>query len=93
MTAEVVGFWLVGAVLVIAGVALIAASLFFKASVFPFHLWVPDVYQGSPTPITAFMATGTKAAAFAFLLNATFLLPSSATPSARWTRTTSRPSV
>ena len=57
------------------GIALIAASLFFKISVFPFHLWVPDVYQGSPTPITALMATGTKAAAFAFLLNATFLLP------------------
>jgi NADH-quinone oxidoreductase subunit N len=61
-----------------AGVALIAASLFFKVSVFPFHLWVPDVYQGSPTPVTALMATGTKTAAFAFLLNAVFLLPASA---------------
>lgn len=60
------------------GIAMIAASLFFKISVFPFHLWVPDVYQGSPTPITALMATGTKAAAFAFLLNVTFLLPASA---------------
>ena len=49
--------------------ALIAASLFFKVSVFPFHLWVPDVYQGSPTPVTALMATGTKAAGFAFLLH------------------------
>jgi len=57
------------------GIALIAASLFFKISVFPFQLWVPDVYQGSPTPVTALMATGTKAAAFAFLLNVTFLLP------------------
>jgi len=50
------------------GIALVAASLFFKVSVFPFHLWVPDVYQGSPTPVTALMATGTKAAAFGFLV-------------------------
>jgi NADH-quinone oxidoreductase subunit N len=61
------------------GVALIAASLFFKASIFPFHFWAPDVYQGSPTPVTVFMATGTKAAAFAFLLNMTPALPVSAT--------------
>ena len=60
------------------GVALMVASLFFKISVFPFHFWVPDVYQESPTPVTTFMATGTKAAGFAFLLNATFLLPRSA---------------
>ena len=60
------------------GIALIAASLFFKISVFPFQLWVPDVYQGSPTPVTALMATGTKAAAFAFLLNMSFLLPDQA---------------
>jgi NADH-quinone oxidoreductase subunit N len=64
--------------LALTGVALLAASLFFKISVFPFHLWVPDVYQGSPTPVTGLMATGTKAAAFAFLLNAAFLLPESA---------------
>lgn len=60
------------------GAALMLGSLFFKASIFPFHLWVPDVYQGSPTPVTALMATGTKAAAFAFLLNASFLIPVSA---------------
>ncbi len=59
----------------VAGVALVMASVFFKVSVFPFHLWVPDVYEGSPTPVTALMATGTKAAAFAFLLNAAFLIP------------------
>ena len=64
--------------LALGGVALIAASLFFKISVFPFHLWVPDVYQGSPTPVTALMATGTKAAAFGFLVPVSFLLPSSA---------------
>jgi NADH-quinone oxidoreductase subunit N len=70
-----------GAPLTVAGAALVAASLFFKVSVFPFHLWVPDVYQGAPTPVTTFMATGTKAAAFAFLLPAAArLLPASATP-------------
>lgn len=58
-----------GSPLALTGFALIAGSLFFKISVFPFHLWVPDVYQGAPTPVTAFMATGTKAAAFAFLLS------------------------
>ncbi len=57
------------------GVALIASSVFFKVSVFPFHLWVPDVYQGAPTPVTALMATGTKAAAFGFLISAALLLP------------------
>lgn len=64
-----------GSPLALVGVALLAGSLFFKVSVFPFHLWVPDVYQGSPTPVTAFMATGTKAAGFAFLLSVAFLLP------------------
>lgn len=61
--------------LAITGIALIAGSLFFKISVFPFHLWVPDVYQGAPSPVTTFMATGTKAAAFAFLLPLSFALP------------------
>tara|TARA_R110002072_G_scaffold59071_2_gene150501 strand:+ start:10862 stop:12403 length:1542 start_codon:yes stop_codon:yes gene_type:complete len=60
------------------GIALMLGSLFFKASIFPFHLWVPDVYQGSPTPVTSLMATGTKAAAIAFLLEASFLVPVSA---------------
>lgn len=68
-----------GSPLALAGVALLVGSLFFKVSVFPFHLWVPDVYQGSPTPVTALMATGTKAAGFAFLLSMAFLLPREAT--------------
>jgi len=63
------------------GVAMLTGSLFFKISVFPFHLWVPDVYEGSPTPVTGLMATGTKAAAFAFLLNALLALPSSTSTS------------
>ena len=64
--------------IVLMGLGLVLASLFFKLSAFPFHLWTPDVYQGSPTPVTALMATGTKAAAFAFLLNAAGVLPRSA---------------
>lgn len=54
--------------LVLAGVALITVGLLFKASVGPFHLWTPDVYQGAPTPVTAFMAACTKVAAFAAML-------------------------
>ncbi len=61
--------------LALAGAALLLASLFFKISVFPFHLWVPDVYQGAPSPVTTFMAIGTKAGAFAFLLPMALLLP------------------
>jgi len=62
----------------IAGTSLIAASLFFKVSVFPFHMWVPDVYEGSPTPVTALMATGTKAAAFGMLVGILPLMPAGA---------------
>jgi NADH-quinone oxidoreductase subunit N len=42
--------------------------LLFKVSIFPFHAWTPDVYQGAPTPVTAFMSTGVKIATFAFML-------------------------
>jgi NADH-quinone oxidoreductase subunit N len=55
-------------VLLIGGLALVVVGLLFKASVGPFHLWTPDVYQGAPTPITAFMASCTKVAAFAAML-------------------------
>ncbi len=51
--------------LILVGVALCAVGLAFKVSVAPFHQWTPDVYQGAPTPVTAFMAVATKAAAFA----------------------------
>jgi NADH-quinone oxidoreductase subunit N len=54
--------------LLLTGMALAVAGLAFKASVVPFHQWTPDVYQGAPTPITAFMAVATKAAAFAIML-------------------------
>ena len=46
-----------------AGLAMILAGLAFKVSAAPFHMWTPDVYQGSPTSITAFMSAATKAAA------------------------------
>lgn len=49
----------------LAGVALILTGFCFKIAAFPFHGWTPDVYQGAPTSVTAFMATGVKAAAFA----------------------------
>jgi NADH-quinone oxidoreductase subunit N len=53
---------------VLIAVALILAGLAFKVSAVPFHAWVPDVYEGAPTPATSFMAVAVKAAAFATLL-------------------------
>jgi len=50
--------------LLFAGLALLVVGLLFKGSVGPFHTWTPDVYQGAPTPVTAFMAACTKVAAF-----------------------------
>jgi NADH-quinone oxidoreductase subunit N len=50
--------------LLLMGIALAATGLAFKLSVAPFHQWTPDVYQGAPTPVTAFMAVATKAAVF-----------------------------
>jgi NADH-quinone oxidoreductase subunit N len=47
------------------GVGLMAVGFAFKVSLVPFHMWVPDVYEGAPTPITAFMSVATKAAVFA----------------------------
>lgn len=50
------------------GVLLILAGMAFKVSAVPFHFWAPDVYQGSPTPVTAFMSSVVKTAAFAAFL-------------------------
>jgi NADH-quinone oxidoreductase subunit N len=50
--------------LLLTGIALTIVGLAFKASVAPFHQWTPDVYEGAPTPVTAWMAVATKAAAF-----------------------------
>ncbi len=54
--------------LALAGIALLMVGLGFKVAAAPFHVWVPDVYQGSPSPVTAFMASAGKAAAFAAML-------------------------
>jgi NADH-quinone oxidoreductase subunit N len=47
------------------GIMLLGAGLCFKIAAVPFHMWTPDVYEGAPTPITAFLSTASKAAAFA----------------------------
>jgi NADH-quinone oxidoreductase subunit N len=55
-------------VFLLLGIAFISVGLLFKIGAFPFHAWSPDVYQGSPTAITAFMASATKIAAFGAIL-------------------------
>ncbi|NOY76369.1 MAG: NADH-quinone oxidoreductase subunit N [Calditrichaeota bacterium] len=55
-------------VMFVAGIILFMIGLSFKAAFVPFHQWTPDVYQGAPTPVTAFMSVGAKAAAFAVLI-------------------------
>jgi NADH-quinone oxidoreductase subunit N len=55
------------------GLGLLSVGLFFKIGAAPFHSWTPDVYQGSPTPVTAFMAAGTKVAAFGALLRVLYV--------------------
>lgn len=59
--------------LLLGGIALLVVGLLFKASVGPFHTWTPDVYQGAPTPVTAFMAACTKVAAFGALSRVLFV--------------------
>jgi len=54
-----------GSLLLQAGIALLLIGLGFKVSAVPFHMWTPDAYEGAPTPVTAFMAAGVKAAGFA----------------------------
>ena len=56
-----------GDALVILGTVLVVAGLAFKIGVMPFHMWVPDVYEGAPTHVTGFMAAATKIAAFVAL--------------------------
>jgi len=54
--------------LLLVGAGLVLIGLGFKVALVPFHMWTPDVYHGAPTPLTAFMAVGAKAAGFAALL-------------------------
>ncbi|HEY5233014.1 MAG TPA: NADH-quinone oxidoreductase subunit N [Verrucomicrobiae bacterium] len=55
------------------GVLFVMAGLGFKIAAFPFQIWVPDVYQGAPTPTTAFLAVGSKAAGFVLLVRVLFV--------------------
>ncbi len=54
--------------LAVAGALLVIGGVAFKIGAFPFQIWIPDVYQGAPTPVTAFLAVSSKAAGFAVLL-------------------------
>ncbi|MCM5705289.1 NADH-quinone oxidoreductase subunit NuoN [Larsenimonas salina] len=60
---------------VVAGVGLMVVGLGFKVSVAPFHLWTPDVYEGAPAPVSAFLATVSKIAVFAVLMRLFSLAP------------------
>ncbi len=64
------------------GVVLVLVGLGFKIAAFPFQIWAPDVYQGAPTPTTAFLAVGSKAAGFVLLLR--FLFVAIPAVTARW---------
>jgi NADH-quinone oxidoreductase subunit N len=50
------------------GILLVAFGMLFKVAAVPFHVWTPDAYEGAPTPVTAFMSVGPKAAAFAMFI-------------------------
>ena len=65
------------------GVLFILVGLGFKIAAFPFQIWTPDVYQGAPTPTTAFLAVGSKAAGFVLLLR--FLFSAIPSVTAQWT--------
>jgi NADH-quinone oxidoreductase subunit N len=54
--------------MLMAGIALLLVGLAFKAALIPFHMWTPDVYEGAPTSVTAYMAAGVKIAIFAAIL-------------------------
>ncbi len=68
--------------LLMASLAMVLAGLAFKVSLVPFHAWAPDVYQGAPTPITAFLSTASKAAGFAMICRV--LIASFGSFSDRW---------
>jgi NADH-quinone oxidoreductase subunit N len=75
--------------LFIVGVYLVLVALLFKVAAVPFHMWLPDAYEGAPTPITGFMATGIKTAAFVGLVRlfgTAFANPALAQGHAGWAR-------
>ena len=61
--------------LALAGIALLIVGLGFKVAAAPFHVWVPDVYQGAPSPVTAFMASAGKVAAFGAIIRVLVIAP------------------
>lgn len=66
------------------GLLMILAGLGFKIAVVPFQVWAPDVYQGAPSPTTAFLAVGSKAAGFVLLLRVLFLAVPDITAKPEW---------
>src|SRR5690606_9478669 len=70
--------------LLYAGIALLMVGFAFKVSLVPFHMWTPDVYQGAPTPVTAFMSVGTKAAAFAAFIRILLVAVPTEQPTWAW---------
>ena len=75
--------------LLLIGMAMVAVGLLFKVGAAPFHAWTPDVYQGAPTSVTAFMAACTKIAAFGAMLRLFYV----AFGGARWDRSHSKRST
>jgi NADH-quinone oxidoreductase subunit N len=75
--------------LFIVGVLFLLVALLFKVAAVPFHMWLPDAYEGAPTPVTGFMAAGIKAAAFGGLIRlfgTAFVQPQVAQGHAGWAR-------
>ena len=68
IAAAIAAHGLTGDSLLVTGIALIVAGLGFKMSAAPFHMWTPDVYEGAPTPVTAWMSAATKVAALVLAL-------------------------
>lgn len=68
IAAKVAGTGLAASPVLILALVLVIAGFGFKMSFVPFHMWVPDVYQGAPTPVTAFLSIGSKTAGFAAFL-------------------------
>jgi len=68
IASQIASLRLAGHPLLLAGLALLLVGFAFKVAAVPFHMWTPDVYDGAPTPVSGFMSTAVKAAAFAALL-------------------------